>query len=176
MVSDALGELFPMLDVENMPLELKLLGGMRTFFGGSKTGSVAANLNHVQLFNPDESEALVIVERVILTSNTAQEIEYAMTNSAITNNIGNIHPRDTRLTISDSSVAQNRQVTQVGGLPTIGIFRLEQNVSFDLFNANGLFCLAPNSGITFAAVSTNSSLAVTWHWRERVAESSELDF
>jgi len=176
MVNDALNELFPVLEVETLNAELSLLTGWRLAFSSTSQVGLAANLNHSQLFNPAESGMLVVLERVDLRVGSAQTIEFALASAGLTNFTANQALRDTRPGITTLPVAQCRDVQQVAGIAGFGRFSLLTGESFLFEDKRGLFVLAPGTGITFATTVVNVSMNITYLWRERVAESAELNF
>ena len=176
MVNDALSELFPMIDVENLNAELSLLTGWRLAHGAVEKTAIAANNNLVQLFNPDGSGQLAVVERVDIRVGTGQFIEYAMAATPLTNFTANQEARDSREGIPRNPVAQMRDVTQAGSLPNFGVIFVEGNVTFTMEEKLGIFVLAPNTGVTFSTTTVNTDFVCNMHWRERVAEPAELNF
>jgi len=175
-VNDTLNELFPMIDVENLNAELSLFIGWQLGLCSSELGALAANLNHMQLFNPVDSNKIMVVERVDFRSSTGQQIEFTTSTVALTNDVGNVIPRDTRQGVVAPLATENRNVQQVGGLPQIGLITIQAAIVFTLAEKLGLFVLAPGTGITFATTVVNTSFNVNWFWRERVAEPAELVF
>lgn len=176
MVSDALSELFPMIDVENLKTELQLLSGTRLGFATSTLIASALDQNHHQLFNPVDSGLIVVLERVDFNDQTAQLIEYALAELPLTNSTANHALRDTREGILRQPVAQVRDVQQPGSLPRFGSFRVEPDVTFTLADKRGLFLLAPGTGLSFSTTVLNTTSNVTFQWRERVAQPAELSF
>ena len=176
MVNDALTELFPMIDVESLSAELSFLSDWRIAFGSTLQVGVVANVNLSQIFNPAESGMIVVLERIDVTSNTNQLIEYALAATPLTGATANIAMRDTRRGILVAPVAQLREVNQLASIATFGLFLIQTNTNFTMEEKKGLFVLAPGTGLTFATLATDSSLNITYQWRERVAEPSELKF
>lgn len=176
MVNDVLTELFPMLEVESLNAELGLLSSWRLGFSSTGQGPLAANLNHSQIFNPADSGTIVVLERVDLISVTRQQIEYALATAGLTNLTANHALRDTREGILAQPVAQIRDVQQPGGLPQFGFVEIQPTTTFTLAEKKGLFVLAPGTGVTFATTIVNTTFQVSYMWRERVAEESELQF
>lgn len=175
-VNDTLNELFPVMDVENVPNELLYLSGWFLGQGAVQAASVAAELQHIQLFNPAASGKLIVCERVIISTTTGQLCEYTMADVALTNNIGNELQRDTRIGVAQPLIGEMRQASQAAGLPTVGLFNLQASVQFDFHDRRGLFVLAPGTGVTFANTTVNTPLRCSFMWRERVAEVAELNF
>ena len=175
-VSETISELFPVLDVERVPGELLLLGGIKTGQAATILSAVAGNLNHAQLFNPADSNNLVVLTKVYLASAVAQPIRFGTTATALTTDVGNVIPRDTRAGIIGRLSAESRSVNQVGGFPLLGNVLIQSNVTFAIEDENSIAVLAPGTGYTFANTAANSTLQIHYFWRERPAEQSELQF
>ena len=175
-VSEALSELFPVIDVENVPAELLALS--RTALGqGSTLQNPSAGDNNIsQLFNPVGSGILITVTSLIFSSNTLQGIEYATTETPLTTGTGNEIPRDTRSGVTGGIVGQIREVQQVGSLSPFGQIVVSPNVSVFLENERGLFVLSPGTGLSVGTTTVNTVMRVNYMWRERVALESELLF
>ena len=176
MVNDALTELFPTIDVETLNAELALPLNWRLGFAGILSPASVGNVNHVQLFNPADSGAIVVLERVDLRADLDMVIEYALATTGLTNLTANHALRDTREGILVQPIAQVRDVQQVGSLPQFGILFGEANVNTTMHDKRGLFVLAPGTGVTFGTTIGNQTSQVSFQWRERVAERSELNF
>ena len=178
MLNDALGELFPTLDVENVPGELLALQATTLGWGSTSLGAVAAVRNHHQLFNPLDSNVLIVATTVSLQTDAAlgQSSEFRFSNfiGELTTLAGNERRRDTRAGALASIVAQLRTVQDAvnGGFDqrlqslTIG--------STTLTDANGLAVIFPGTGLTVTCQTTNLASTVSFMWRERVFERSEL--
>lgn len=173
-VNDALEELFPVIDVENVPAELYALNGWQLGFGGVVKVASAGNNNIIQLFNPVGSNHFIVPTRIIISTNSVQNIEYGTDSGPLANSTNTSFPRDTRRGISNRLVGQLRDVSQPGSLPPAGTILIPSNRNFDLHDLDGIFVLAPGTGIDIGTTSLNTQLIATFHWRERVAEPSEL--
>jgi len=176
MVNDALGELFPTIDVESLNAELGLLSGWRLGFGSTDQLASAGNTNHSQLFNPAGSGSLVVLERVDFRTPASAVVRYALATAGLTNFTANVALRDTREGVTVAPLAQLRDVQQPGGVALFGSIVLQAGVTFTIEDKNGLFVLAPGTGLTFATTIQNINFTVNYLWRERVAEASELQF
>lgn len=174
-VSETLGELFPVFDVENLPLELMLLSGWTLGQGVGDKIAVAARFSKVQLFNPATSGKLIVLTRVDLTTSAAQLLRYSLAETALALDTGNVVARDTREGITGAGVGQMRTEDTPGGVAAFGQFFLTTNVSFPFTEPHGLFVLAPGTGITFSCTTANTTLRGNFLWRERVALESELN-
>jgi len=176
MVGDALNELFPMIDVESLVMDLAFLAGSKHGLGTSVLTPSVGNLNHHQLFNPADSGNILTLTQVYLHSSATQQFEYVAATSALSILNGNVIKRDTREGVIAVPVGQIRTVQQAAGLPTIGAIFVVSDVQQLLENNNGLFVLAPGTGVTFASTIANIDSTLTFMWRERVAQAAELNF
>ncbi len=176
-VGEAIGDLLPVLDVENTPGELLVLAGTR--MGSGHINAVAAALDNqrAQLFNPADSGALVTVTRVSIASNTAQLIRIGPTFTALTTNNNTRAFSDTRLPTGPVTLAQLRNDGDPASSPVGGFLVFIQSlVPFTMESEKGLYVLAPGTGLQVSTTSINTTLTVAYMWRERPAEQSELQF
>jgi len=175
-VNNTIGDLFPMLDVENLPGELYLLAGTRLGTGGANQIANAGEVPRIQLFNPVDSGIIATLTSVVLSSTGTQTVRYTHTATAESTNSNNQRVRDTRLGVATETTCEVRGDSNVAALAATGEFRILLNQPFTLNDPDGLIVLAPGTGITFALLGLASTLTCNFWWRERVAESSELLF
>lgn len=175
-VNDALTELFPMFDVENVPPELLLLGGWRTGLGGAVVNAEAASISRIQLFNPIGSGHLVVVTRIDWLCFGTSTVEMDTVDIALSIFPGGSNFRDTRMGVATTPVAQVRTQLDATGLAPTWLFRGIANVNNKLQDSNGVVVLGPGTGIVLAPASLNLTFFCSFFWRERVAEPSELNF
>lgn len=175
-VNDTLNELFPTLDVESQVAELMFLAGTRRGIATVQINATAAVLNHHQLFNPVGSGLLVTLTRVDIRDSAGQLVEFDTAVAPLTNLTSNPRLRDSRGPLTALPVAQPRNVQQAGGLPAVGSIIVQANVSLRIDDPQGLFVMAPGTGVTFATTVVNTSSQVMFWWRERLAEPAELNF
>lgn len=176
-VNDALTELFPMIDVENVPGELLALSQMSLAFAGVQRASIAAEFPRVMLFNPAGSGKLVVVSSVMVVNNSSvQTIRYTVTPNTIGVDLGIALFRDTRLGLLSRPTAQIQTASTVVQTGATSQFNLGQNVPIVLEDENSLFVLEPGTGLEFGGDQAQSVIQVNYRWRERVAEPSELNF
>lgn len=175
-VNDVLHELFPTLDVENVPIELLFLTGWRLGMGSLAIGPVVGDVPLVQLFNPAGSESFIVPTRIDISSDTSHLIRYAASNVTLPTQSTLEEQRDTRIGVSENTLGQVRATTQAGQIGATGQLRVTGAVNENFQDGSGLFVLAPGTGVTFAGTTANSSLVVSFLWRERVAQPSELNF
>jgi len=176
MVNDSLTELFPVLDVETLKAELLALSGTRIAFGAQNHASSAGDLNHAQIFNPENSGAIITVTRVDFRAAATMDIRYAMAVLPLTDLNANEAYRDGRLLQIGKPVGQLRSVQQAAGIPIVGSFLVEGNITRTMESDEGLFVLSPGTGITWATTVTGTASIFSFMWRERVAEPAELNF
>lgn len=174
-VAEALSELFPVIDVERVPGELLLLGGTNLCLGSGLVAAVAAESSRIQVFNPEDSGKLITVTLAIITSNASKKVRYARTNTALLSGLGTEVFRDTRLAGTSRPVGQIRSDTTVALTDANGRFIMLANTPVFLRDENSIMVLSPGSGFEVGAGDLNESIEVTFHWRERVAEQSELN-
>jgi len=171
-VNDVLQELFPTIDVENVPGELLLLMGTRIGWAATSTTPAAGKKAGIQLFNPAGSGQLIVVSNTIVSSSLATNINWGTTTLALATNTGIPKLRDTRNEGGSRGVSQLRTSTdQVS--PTSGSLKIVANVPFSLTDRNSFCVLSPGTGITIGA-GPDTNFAVTFFYRERTAEPSEL--
>lgn len=177
-VNDTLNELFPTIDVENMPAELLALSGTRVCFGGGFVASPAAEAPTMQIFNPVGSSMLMTVTRVIVTHNFGSTIvRWGIVPTALPDTGNTEVFRDTRLGLAATALPAGQVRTQsaVALANATGQARTLANDPLQLDDENGLAVLIPGSGFEIGLAALNSIMNVVFYWRERVAEPSELN-
>lgn len=174
-VNDVLTELFPMVDVENVPIELMLYSGWRHGMASNGNAAVALNFVLSQIFNPAASGIITVPTRLDIWSATAQVIGYALTDTALASLISNDEQRDSRIGIGRSATSEIRTAVQVAAVARSGFLLLVADTVFTLQDGTGLFVLAPGTGVTFFTTVLNTDFNVNYLWRERVAQPSELN-
>jgi len=173
-VNDVLQELFPTMDVENVPGELLFLMGTRIGWASGSKSPTAGKRAGIQLFNPAGSGQLVTVSTVILNSGAASAITYGIVSAALATNTGTPRHRDGRVGVGPSGVAELRTSPDAVALLS-GQIRLASSVSFTLRDGNSVCVLSPGTGVSFIG-STDVATTVNFFYRERIAEPSELNF
>jgi len=173
-VNDVLQELFPTMDVENVPGELLFLMGTRIGWASGSKSPTAGKRAGIQLFNPAGSGQLVTVSSVILNSGAASAITYGIVSVALATNTGIPRHRDGRVGVGPSGVAELRTSPDAVALLS-GQIRLASSVSFTLRDGNSVCVLSPGTGVSFIG-STDVATTVNFFYRERIAEPSELNF
>ncbi len=175
-VSEVLTELFPTLDVESVPGELLLLNGTALCMGAANITSAAGENPRVQLFNPATSGKLVTVSSFSVAPGANLTIHYATGIIALTTGIGTEVFRDRRLSAVARPSAQIRTDSTVAQTDGNGIIRVLNNTTAFIKDENSIAILPPGSGFEVGSTANATQIRVTFNWRERVAEQSELNF
>ncbi len=177
-VNDTLNELFPVFDVENMPAEMLALSTTRLAFGGALLAAAAAEGPTIQIFNPVGSAQLITVTRAILSHDVADTtVRWGITGSALTTGTSLEQFRETRFGFNATALptGQIRTRSAVALANAAGQIRTLANTPFELWDENGLAVLVPGTGFEMGVSAAQSTIRVTYYWRERVAEPSELN-
>ncbi len=175
-VNDTLNELFPVLDVENMPAELLYLAGTKIAMGSQRDLASVGDLHLHQLFNPIDSGHILTLTDVIFSSGVAQRIRWALQSTAVSSSSTNQAIRDSRVSVIERAIGSIRGVTQVGGIPAFGEVEIGVEIPFQLSVGNAVAVLLPGTGFTIATTTANNELISSWFWRERLAQPAELNF
>lgn len=175
-VAEVITELFPMVDVERVPGELLKLGGTNLGFGGILVAAVVAETPKIQLFNPVDSGLLVTVTTIVASVSVDAQITLGVTSTVLPNGPGIDVERDTRGSTLDRPTASIFTLSDAGAGPNFfpSLVLARHPITFQ--DENGLFILAPGTGVTVSSTTLNIALTASFLWRERAAELSELQF
>jgi len=175
-VNDVLQELFPVIDVEQVPGELLFLSGTKLGWGGAQKTGDAVKKAGVQLFNPVGSGQLVTVEELVLiVSGSARRLHIGITTITLPTNTGLALLRDTRSGSNVNTAAQVRTSGDAIATTNMSV-RLAGNTTISLSPRNGFCVLGPGTGLTVVDDSDQQTINVSFFWRERIAEPSEVNF
>jgi len=173
-VNDVLQELFPTIDVENVPGELLFLMGTRIGWASTSVVPTAGKKSGIQLFNPGDSGQLITVSSMYISSGGSAIVNYALVTVALANNTSIPRHRDGRVGVGPSGVSELRTSADA----TAGVggqIRSVGQTTFHIKDDNAVCVLSPGTGLLCVG-STDLSLQVTFFYRERIAEPSELSF
>ncbi len=173
-VSETLSELFPVLDIERVPGELLRLGGTFLAFGSTTIVGLAGEASKIQLFNPADSGQLVTVSHFEVGLNTTDTVRYGVETTALTTGVGTEVHRDTRTGAVPRPIGQIRSESAVALAPATGRILLLASRTHVVRDPNSVAVLAPGTGLTVGMSLNAFRIDVTFFWRERVAEESEL--
>lgn len=174
-VAEVLAELFPVLDVENVPGELLLLGGMRIAMGGGTFTSIAAQSPRIQLFNPVDSASIITLTRLTASTTSNDTVRFGPVTVPLTSGIGTETYRDLRLALAQRPVGEIRQESSVAFADGTGQSNVLAQTPYLLEDENGVCVLPPGSGFEIGITARLAPITTMWFWRERNAEASELN-
>ena len=176
MVNDALGELFPVIDVERVPGELLALMGTDICVGASALTGAAGEVPRIQVFNPIGSGKLATVTQVIMSTNNAGVVRLAINATQLASGVATQTYRDRRKDVTSRPTCGIFQASTVAFTDANFQFRVLAGESFFLKDENGIAVLSPGSGLEVGVTVLTAAINVTFLWRERVAEPAELSF
>jgi len=174
-LSETLGDVFPILDLENLPSELLILRGWVLGMGRISNQSAVGEVNSHQLFNPAGSGKLMVLTSLRVTVGTAGIVRFGPAFTALVDTSVAGAQRDTR----EGSIKPTNGLLQEednGTGSTFGEIQLLANLSVEITDPDGLAVLIPGTAFRINDVATNALLRTSWMWRERTAEPSELSF
>jgi len=174
-VNDTLNELFPIIDVENLPAELYALMGTRLAFGASQGQAGGGLRPQCQLFNPLNSGAMITLTRVLATSTTDPILNWSLGSAAFTTLLFRGALRDSRLLATATNAAVGEIRFQASAVPVAntGTNRILALTQFDLHDENGIAVLSPGFGFNIDSSVVATFLDCTFYWRERTIEPAE---
>ena len=174
-VNDALTELFPMIDVENVPAELLVLSGTRLAMGTIFLGAGGAGFfSKAMLRNPGQSGALIRV----LVVNARLSVAGNILLGPSQNTFGTAGTQ----AFADGRVFGEGTVGRVLGLNNDLVagstfFRIRDQVieGVNWQPPVAPMVISPGTALEVSAGSDNVAIAVSFLWVERVAQPSELN-
>ena len=175
VLSETLGDVFPVLDLENLPAELRLMAGISMVAGsGSATGGVG-DLAGLQLINPVGTGVILVLTKFHVRNSTAQAVSCGLTDTLFTATINNRN--------LDSREEQNfNGAARIGGSTNaaaqLGDFLVETraNIDRDVDVPQGIAVITPGHAFQLTASATNEVMRATFWSYLRLAEASELNF
>jgi len=173
-VNDVLQELFPTIDVENVPGELLFLMGTHIGWASTAKSPTAGKKAAIQLFNPAGSGQLITVSSMLLGVTPTGVMTWGIVSLALGTNTGGPRFRDGRVGVGPSGVSELRTSADAVSLVS-GQVRLLSSTSFLISDHNSVCVLSPGTGISVIG-SVDQAINVQFNYRERVAEPSELTF
>ena len=176
-VSEAISELFPMIDVENVPGELLALMGTRMVLGNTNRGQQAAEHARGQLFNPADSGTIITLTTLSARSDSAQLIQMGIVDTPLVTLNVTRAARDSRWDLTSAVVGQMREDNDAALEPAASfVARIGTAESTIFQDPNGLAVLSPGFGFQVTTTVVNTRITLGFMWRERAAEQSELSF
>jgi len=175
-VNDVLEELFPVIDVENVPAELYRLSQIDLCMGGGTANGIAAQAGRGQIFNPAGSGKVITVTQAGFSASSTAITRWGRSSVALTTALQTQIFRDVRHPITNLPTGQIRNQTSVALAPATGQIRVLASTPFILKDENGLAVLTEGNGFEIGTDLLNGLGNFYFYWRERVAEPSEVNF
>jgi len=174
-VSDALSDLFPVIDVENMPGELLRLMETKLLIGGTQFAATAGNTTSIQVFNPADSGNLVVVSTAYVSGTSADNYVAGVSVAEFGTFVQRMVSRDTRGTKIIQGVAQIKTTSGVAFSSAGALtWRSVANSTHTLDDANGVAILFPGTGFFVQKFTNASIMNCGFLVRERPFLQSEL--
>jgi len=145
-VGEVLTELFPVVSVEDLPLELRVLSGWRAAMIEVERLAGVGDVVAANLFNPAGSGVIAVVERVFWRVNNTDNIEFDIVQVTLSGGQTKGLFRDSRL--GGDRLSTLFATTQTG-IGTDGIqrfFTIADEVQ-SIQDDQGLFVLSPGNGL-----------------------------
>jgi len=176
-VNEAITELFPMIDVENVPAELLFLAGTRICMGGGTLAATGGVAPKAQLFNPADSGFLITLTDIYAaTLSGAVTWRWGPSAASFAGAIATEQFTDRRSDPAARPVGQVHQLNVAALANATNQTRFLNNDSLHINPKNDVCVLAPGTGFEIGIGTTNAALFYGFNWRERPAEQSELNF
>jgi len=133
--------------------------------------------NTVQFRNPAQSNAIIVMEKLLVFSVVAQELDISVGQSTVDlASTASTAKLDSRTARFQSLLIASFAITSVGGL--VGIIvraSMLAGVQYDvIIDADQEIPILPNQGLRVNETAANSQLIVSAIWRERALEESEV--
>lgn len=173
-VAQVITELFPMINVEDPPAELMILGGTSLAFRGTDIAAAGGLSNASQLANPIDSGKVITVTQVLIHLSVTTLAIVTLAHPLLANSNGFGEFRDSRSAAPGGGAAVGNTRIETGAVVNPGFeVEVQATLSFSLRDDNAIAVLLPGDQLTIATNVTNLRLAVAYFWRERVLEQSE---
>jgi len=174
-VSEVLTELFPTIDVENVPSELLILAGTKACFGGGTITGAAGESPKMGLFNPVGSNTIITLTDVLLSTPTSNlTVRWGLNTNQLATGISTQTFIDTRNPVGQLPVGEISTESAVALANATGQTRIDADETFHLEGKNDVAILRPGVGFEIGIQQVIIILFCTFYWRERPMESSEV--
>jgi len=173
-VNDALTELFPMIDVENVPAELLLLSGSRLCMGRASLAAGGATFFSTMLLR--NSGGTGVVARLIAVNVTSESGQLVMGPTLNSNTLlGGEAFADTRVFGEGTALKiQGNNNSLVTG-PAFWNPATDASDSYNWEPPAAIAVIAPGAAFSVGNQTSNLGMTVSWLWIERQAQPSELN-
>ena len=174
VLSETLGEVFPILDLENLTPENQLIAGWTPWWGFINVVGVAAQLAGSSVINPADSGNIIVVEKITVRRETTGTVTLGNSLALFALAAGTTS-RDTRAPGAVGGVRLGANAN-VGAAETGIQVRALAGVEVPFEIPSGLSVLGPGGQLAIVNSTVNDDLFTSFMGRVRVAESSELSF
>jgi len=174
-VSETLSELFPVLDVERVPGELLVLSGTNLAFGAAVVTGAAGEIPNAILFNPAASGNVLTITGISVGSDIADRIRMELITGISGSGIATQAFRDGRLIDPNNVPVGNvRTLSNPSQLAGRVDFPVVADTPVFVSDPNGIAVVSPDTSFRVGSVTIATTIVVTFFWRERPAQESEL--
>lgn len=175
VLSETLGDVFPVLDLENLTPENQLVAGWTLWAGGASVTGTAGDLAALSLINPADSGQIVVVDKMTFFASAAQVCQYGINSTLLTQVIA-VSVRDSRVgQVFGGAALVGASQDTTGNLGDINFRVLNtEDLQFEIPNAFAVLTPGNQLQVTMSTVAT--TLRGAFFGRSRLAEPSELSF
>ena len=175
-VTEVLQELFPVIDVENVPSELLRLSGWQLAAGSTELTAAVAEFAKIQVFNPVGSGKIATVTLAQVSTGVVASFRWSTDTVALTTRAGTERTRDMRFAFNEQPACQIRRESAATLTDQNGRVTVPAGDSYSIEDPNDIAILVPGSGFEFGAEAANTFVRATFQWRERLFQDSEVNF
>lgn len=176
ILSESLGDVFPVLDLENLTPENQLTAGWTPWWGFVTVIGVAAQIAGASLVNILDSGLIVVVDLLNIRTETIGSGTVTIgTSRPLFPLSAGVVSRDTRAPGPVGGVRIGADAN-VGANETGFVIRMVANVDREVVVPNGVAVLSPGTQLAVVTSTVNQDLTVSFTGRVRIAEPSELSF
>ena len=174
-VNDALTELFPMFDVENVPAELLLLAGSRLCMGtiSSAAGGVGF-FSQTIIRNPGDSGVIARIVAIDARISVIGNIVIGPSQNSLTAG-GARAFADTRVFGEGTTLVLQQANNLLSAGSTFYIIRDNTLAGIHFEPPSSIAVLAPGGGLQVSPQGSDRAIDASFIWVERVAQPSELN-
>jgi len=176
LVTGVLPDVFPVIDVESLETDGWAVAGWRPAMGGGLLTAAAGQRPHVQIHNPTGSGVITVVEDVFISTNSNSRIDFNIHDAVLTTLQVSGRWRDRRFPTLNFPVTQVRSQSIIGS-PIVSVMSqfIVGNQSIQWLPPKGVIVLVEGTGLAFSNVNAATQLSVNFFWRERSADTAELN-
>jgi len=166
--------------IATIPLEVDrpewaFLGGESLCYGGGAQGAVAGEMSHVQLLNRSPG-VLAVLERVDINMTANGTVYYGHEDAVFPGGSVQVSSgfRDSRKARGTGVTACECWTQTDAGVLIDTVLGKHPVLGYGLLTLYPNIILTPSKGFAVACTTVNVSLYVTFYWRERMLEKSEV--